>query len=57
MPDAPAGAPLLLLGALLLCSGVGSLALEVVWTRMLRLAFGSTTLAVATILVAYMLGL
>ncbi len=54
---APRGAPIALLGALLLCSGVGSLALEVVWTRMLRLAFGSTTLAVATILVAYMLGL
>lgn len=55
--NAPAGASVVLLGALLLCSGVGSLALEVVWTRMLRLAFGSTTLAVATILVAYMLGL
>ncbi len=31
--------------------------LEVVWTRLLRLVFGSTTLAVSTILVAYMLGL
>ena len=38
-------------------SGVGSLALEVVWTRELRLVFGSTTLAASTILVAYMLGL
>ncbi len=57
VPAAPAGLPVAALGALLLCSGVGSLALEVVWTRMLRLAFGSTTLAVATILVAYMLGL
>jgi len=38
-------------------SGVGSLALEVVWTRQLRLVFGSTTLAASTILVAYMLGL
>src|SRR5262245_39792170 len=31
--------------------------LEVVWTRLLRLTFGSTTLAVSTVLVAYMLGL
>jgi spermidine synthase len=38
-------------------SGMGSLALEVVWTRELRLVFGSTTLAASTILVAYMLGL
>lgn len=38
-------------------SGAGSLILEVVWTRLLRLVFGSTTLAVSTILVAYMLGL
>jgi spermidine synthase len=36
---------------------MGSLALEVVWTRELRLVFGSTTLAASTILVAYMLGL
>ena len=46
--------------ALALCfflSGLGSLALEVVWTRQLRLVFGSTTLAASTILVAYMLGL
>ena len=38
-------------------SGVASLTLEVVWTRELRLVFGSTTLAASTILVAYMLGL
>jgi len=38
-------------------SGLGSLVLEVVWTRQLRLVFGSTTLAASTILVAYMLGL
>jgi spermidine synthase len=46
--------------AVLLCfffSGLGSLVLEVVWTRLLRVVFGSTTLSVATILVAYMLGL
>ena len=41
----------------LFLSGAASLMLEVVWTRLLRLVFGSTTLAVSTILVAYMLGL
>ncbi len=43
--------------ALLFLSGAASLALEVTWTRWLRLAFGSTTWAVSTVLVAYMLGL
>ncbi len=49
-----------LLLAVALCffaSGAGGLVLEVAWTRMLRLAFGSTTLAISTVLVAYMLGL
>ena len=46
-----------LVGFCLLLSGGGSLVLEVVWSRMLKLVFGSTTLAVSTILVAYMLGL
>ena len=46
-----------LLGLCFFLSGMGSLALEVVWTRQLRLVFGSTTLAASTILVAYMLGL
>lgn len=45
------------LSVCLLCSGAASLALEAVWMRELRLAFGSTTLATSTILVAYMLGL
>ncbi len=36
---------------------MGSLVLEVAWTRMLRLVFGSTTLAASTVLVAYMAGL
>jgi len=57
---APAPTPLPGLWTLGLCfflSGMGSLALEVVWTRELRLIFGSTTLAASTILVAYMLGL
>src|SRR5215470_8964494 len=46
--------------ALALCfflSGAGSLVLEVVWSRLLRLVFGTTTLAISTILVAYMSGL
>ncbi|HEY8517099.1 MAG TPA: fused MFS/spermidine synthase [Candidatus Binatia bacterium] len=50
-------AGILLLATCFLLSGFGSLALEVVWTRQLRLVFGSTTLAASTILVAYMLGL
>jgi len=48
---------LVALGACFFLSGLGSLALEVVWTRQMRLVFGSTTLAASTILVAYMLGL
>jgi spermidine synthase len=44
-------------GLLLFLTGAGSLTLEVVWGRLLRLAFGSTTLAISTVLVAYMLGL
>ena len=39
------------------CSGAGTLVLEVVWSRLLKLVFGSTTLAITTILVAYMFGL
>ena len=48
---------LFLLALCFFLSGLGSLVLEVVWTRQLRLVFGSTTLAASTILVAYMLGL
>ena len=48
---------LFLLSLCFFLSGLGSLVLEVVWTRQLRLIFGSTTLAASTILVAYMLGL
>jgi spermidine synthase len=44
-------------GICVFASGAASLSLEVVWSRLLRLVFGSTTLAVTTILVAYMLGL
>ncbi|RMG43660.1 MAG: hypothetical protein D6718_11675, partial [Acidobacteria bacterium] len=49
-----------LLGVVAACfllSGAGSLVLETVWQRELRLLFGSSTLAVSTILVTYMLGL
>ena len=38
-------------------SGAAALTLEMVWSRSLRLVFGSTTLAISTVLVAYMLGL
>src|SRR5262249_54569571 len=47
----------LALGACFLLSGAGSLVLEVTWSRLLRLALGTTTLAISTILVAYMAGL
>ncbi|MFN7966974.1 MAG: fused MFS/spermidine synthase [Acidobacteriota bacterium] len=53
-------APAASLWPLLLClllSGAGSLALETVWSRRLELVFGSTTLAISTVLAAYMLGL
>jgi spermidine synthase len=48
---------LALVACCLLFSGAASLSLEVVWSRLLKLVFGSTTLAITTILVAYMLGL
>jgi spermidine synthase len=47
----------LALGVCFFLSGAGSLVLEVVWTRHLRLVFGTTTLAISTILVSYMAGL
>ncbi|HXZ86904.1 MAG TPA: fused MFS/spermidine synthase, partial [Myxococcota bacterium] len=47
----------LVLGLCFFLSGAGSLMLEVVWSRLLRLVFGTTTLAISTILVAYMAGL
>jgi len=42
---------------LFLLSGVCGLVYEVAWTRMLTLIFGTTTLAVSTILVSFMVGL
>ena len=58
-PAAPARSTSLLgpVAAALLLSGTGSLVMEVCWSRLLKLVFGSTTLAISTILVAYMLGL
>jgi len=47
----------LLLAVCFFLSGTAALTLEVVWSRSLRLVFGSTTLAICTVLVAYMLGL
>src|SRR5437762_5574755 len=38
-------------------SGASGLILELLWTRMLTLVFGSTTLAVSTVLTAFMGGL
>jgi hypothetical protein len=39
---------LLVVAMCFIASGAGGLVLEVTWTRMLRLAFGSTTLAIST---------
>lgn len=47
----------LAVGLCFFLSGAASLVLEVVWSRLLRLVFGTTTLAISTILVAYMTGL
>ncbi|MFT5285829.1 MAG: spermidine synthase [Planctomycetota bacterium] len=47
----------ILIACCIFTSGAASLGLEVVWSRLLRLVFGSTTLAITTILVAYMAGL
>ncbi|MFQ5671436.1 MAG: fused MFS/spermidine synthase, partial [Acidobacteriota bacterium] len=49
--------PFVAVVACLFLSGAASLVLELVWSRLLKLVFGSTTLAVSTILIAYMLGL
>ncbi len=38
-------------------SGASGLILELLWTRMLTLVFGSTTLAISTVLTAFMAGL
>lgn len=57
-PAGPSSSALLgPVAAALLLSGTGSLVMEVCWSRLLKLVFGSTTLAISTILVAYMLGL
>jgi predicted membrane-bound spermidine synthase len=48
---------LVLVYLLFMFSGCASLIFEVIWFQLLELVFGSTTLAISTILVAYMLGL
>lgn len=57
MPSRPPRSPLPWLACALLLSGAGSLALEQVWARRLELVFGASTLAITTVLCAYMLGL
>lgn len=56
MPREPRPARVLLV-VCLFASGAAALTLELVWSRSLRLVFGSSTLAVSTVLAAYMLGL
>ena len=46
-----------LLCVLFFASGVSGLVYEVVWSRMLTLTFGDTTVAVSTVLAAFMTGL
>jgi spermidine synthase len=48
---------IMLVYILFMLSGCTSLVFEVIWFQLLELIFGSTTLAISTILVAYMLGL
>src|SRR5690348_7501964 len=48
--------PAVVLGCFFL-SGASGLILELIWTRMLTLVFGSTALAVSTVLSAFMGGL
>lgn len=48
---------IILVYILFMLSGCTSLIFEVIWFQLLELIFGSTTLAISTILVAYMLGL
>ena len=43
--------------AVFFLSGLSSLALEILWTRMLTLVFGGTSLAVVSVLTAFMAGL
>src|SRR3954466_7480693 len=51
------GATLLLLYACFLTSGVAALIYQTAWTRQFAIVFGTSELAVATVLAAYMGGL
>ena len=59
MPDKPLLPPRLraALVALFFLSGAASLVYEIAWVRRLSLVFGSTTLAISTVLAAFMAGL
>ena len=46
-----------IIAGLFLISGFSGLVYEIVWTRIFGLIFGNTTLAISTVLAAYMLGL
>jgi spermidine synthase len=46
-----------LIGLCFILSGATGLIYEVLWARMLGLVFGATTLAVSTVLAAFMSGL
>jgi spermidine synthase len=48
---------LLLIGSCFMFSGATGLIYEVLWARMLGLVFGATTLAISTVLAAFMAGL
>src|ERR1044072_4797898 len=52
-----ASSTILLIGLCFVFSGATGLIYEVLWTRMLGLVFGATTLAVSTVLAAFMGGL
>ena len=55
--DAYSSATILLVGVCFVLSGATGLIYEVLWARMLGLVFGATTLAVSTVLAAFMGGL
>ena len=57
MPDSPGAADAPATPRKVVVSGASGLILELLWTRMLTLVFGSTTLAVSTVLTAFMGGL
>ena len=55
--DRTEGLPIALILALFFVSGALALVYEVVWSRMMMHVFGSTALAVGTVLAAFMTGM